>query len=75
MMALTSKQTAAQAQIDHVSWSGGKGIVTYADDCTLTDAQKLSIADMMISGVKAVDVIASVMDGVISVEQRLAALE
>jgi len=74
-MALTSKQQAAQAQMDKVVWADGKGAVTWADDCTLTSAQKLSIADLMVDGAKALDVIASVMDGVISVEQRLAALE
>jgi len=74
-MALTSKQTAAKAQMDKVVWANGRGTVTWADDCTLTSAQKLSIADLMVDGAKALDVIASVTDGAKSVEQRLAALE
>ena len=74
-MALTTKQQAAKAQVDKVVWADGKGTVTWADDCTLTSAQKLSIADLMVDGAKALDVIASVTDGAKSVEQRLAALE
>ena len=74
-MALTSQQQAAKAQMERVLWTGGKGTVTWASDCTLTDAQKLSVADLMVDGVKAVDVIASVMGGTVSIEQRLAALE
>jgi hypothetical protein len=73
MMALTSRQTAAKAQMTSVSWSSTGAAVTWSEDCTLTNAQKASVVDLLVEGKKPVDVIADVLSGKISVEQRLTA--